>query len=279
MKWPWKSKKEETPIVKQLITPNLPLIESLGKLSPTFRNFQNRAEYSKVFSEVSELYSVIMYSARAFSNMRLQLFKTDNTGDIVEEIQSHEVLERLAQPNPLTSWTDFLINYYANKKVQGNSYVLKSNLPGFDKIKDVALWILPAQYVYVIPQQRNVKNIAKYWSNGDKADFIKGYAFYYTQVDLSGGTHWQPNEILHTKEPNLRINQTQFFYDLINGMSPIETLNRNISNIDKGYEAQNVILKKRGALGILSPQPQKDQVGNTIYTAKDKEDLQKQFEN
>lgn len=281
MKWPpWNKVKEEKKVEKQLITPNLPLIEALGNLSPTFRNFQDRAEYSKVFSEVSELYSVIMYSARAYSNMRVKLFETDRSGDILEELQSHEVLEKLAQPNPLTSWTDFLINQYVNKKVQGNSYVLKRNLPGFDNTLESSLWVLPSQYVYAIPSRTNSKSVTNYWSGATKDKFIKGYAFYFSQVDLSGGVNWNYDEIMHTKEPNMRINQTQFFYDLLNGMSPIETLKRNVSNIDKGYEAQNVILKKRGALGILSPQPTKDVTGiASVYTDTEKKKLQKQFEN
>jgi hypothetical protein len=52
----------------------------------------------------------------------------------------------------------------------------------------------------------------------------------------------------------------------------------NISNIQMAYEARNVILNKRGAFGVLSPDG-KDITGNTVVTKDERSTLQKDFQN
>lgn len=276
MQWPFKRKVIQNEVKKEFSIPSAPIIEALGRIKPTFLNINNRNEYSKIFSEVSEVYSVIMYMARAFSNFKPSLFKMDGDGTNNTEILSHPILDKLSSPNPLNNWTDFLINYYVNKKVQGNSYIYKYSPSGFNDIKNTGLWVLPAQYVYAMPNP-NVK-LSTYWNGDNKEEFVRGYSFYFNQIDLNTKPIWETRSIMHVKEPNLRLKQTEFFFDLLHGESPLATLTEPITNIRKAYEAQNVILKKRGALGILSPEPVKDQVATTIYTDKDKAKLQEQFQ-
>jgi HK97 family phage portal protein len=276
LQWPIVKNKPQKEVAKQVSIPSAPIIEALGRISPSFRNINSRAEYSKVFSEVSEVYSVIMYMARAFSNMKLKLFDVNQKGSSPLEIESHEILDRLSQPNPLNNWVDFLINYYVNKKVQGNSYIYKYSPSGFNNFKDSVLWVLPAQYTYVLPNVS--RRLTAHWNANEKDEFVKGYSLFYNQVDFKSSPIWTPGQVMHVKEPNLMYNQTEFFFDLLNGMSPLETLSEPITNIRKAYEAQNVILQKRGALGVLSPKAVKDQVGTSIYTDRDKQKLQDQFD-
>ena len=208
MNWPF-TKKTPQITEKQISIPSAPIIEALGKIKPSFRNIKNRAEYTKVFSEVSEVYSVIMYMARAFSNMRVKLFDVNKN----EEIPSHEVLDWLKQPNPLSDWTSFLINHFVNKKVQGNSYIYRYTPTGFEDAKDSKLWVLPSQYTYALPNV--TRSLSNYWDSTENDEFIKGYSFFFNQVDVLGKPIWTPDQIMHTREPNLKLKQTEFFFDLV----------------------------------------------------------------
>jgi phage portal protein BeeE len=269
------TKKKEIPTQKASVMPNLPIIEAFGKISPSFQNISTRKAYAESFSNVSEVYSVIMYRARAFSNLKLKLFKTDVKGSAIDEITSHDVLTRLESPNPLYNWTNMLQLRSISKDVFGNSYILKHIPSGYDKkIKDWMFWVLPGQYTYAVPKANRVINI---YQGNEINDFIKGYTLYFDRVDYSKAVMWEPELIMHEKAPNLKIDLTTFYSDILEGRSPLATLSEPITNIRKAYEAQNVILEKRGALGILSPKNSKDQVGAVMLTNDQKIELQKQF--
>ena len=270
----WK-KKKEVPVQKSTIVPTLPIIEAMGKITPTFQSINTRKKLANIFSSVSEVYAPIMYSADAFSNMRLKLYKTDKTGTKQEEILSHDILTMLENPNPVYDWTTMLKLRYINKKVFGNSYILKYVPTNFNMSKG-HIWVLPSQYTYAIPTGTKLNQL---YQGGGKEDFVKGYSLFFDKVDYKKTPLWSYENILHEKEPNLKLDLTTFYSDILEGRSPLETLTEPITNIRKSYEAQNVILKKRGALGVLSPKNNKDAVGTVIFQQKDKEDLQNQFQN
>jgi len=269
------NKKKEISVTKQVVVPNLPIIEALGKIGTSYIEIKTREQLAKVFSTVSEVYSPIMYSASAFSNMKLRLFSTDKSGETLKEIFSHDILQKLSAPNPLNNWKDFLTNYYVNKKVFGNAYIFKYVPTGFN-IKDANLWVLPSQYVYPVPVNRNINS---YYIAENKEDFIRGYSLF-TRAEPRQMVNWKPEEIMHQREPNLYLSEekTNLYVELLEGRSPLSTLSEPISNIQKAYEAQNVILNKRGALGILTPKNNKDAVGAVTMTNDQKTALQEQFQ-
>ena len=270
----WNKKKEEI-TVKQSILPNMPLIEAIGKATPSFIEISTREHFAKIFNTVSEVYSPIMYAGASFSNMKLKLFSTDKNGQTKKEIHSHDILTKLATPNPLNNWKDFLLLYYVNKKVFGNSYIFKYQPSGFKDISDAVFWVLPAQYTFPVPKNRNLKG---YFKINKKEDLIRGYSFF-NRANPKQEVTWQPDEIMHQKEPNLLLNQTfsNLLIELLEGRSPLTTLSEPISNIKTAYEAQNIILTKRGALGILSPKNNKDSIGAITLTETQKEVLQEQL--
>ena len=270
------NRKKETPVVKQTTIPNLPIIEALGKITTNYIDVKTREGLANTFNTVSEIYAPIMYAGSSFSNMKLKLFVTDKDGQDIEEIYSHEILKKLSAPNPLNNWKDFLLNYYVNKKVFGNAYIFKYQPSGFESVEDAVFWVLPSQYVYPLPTSRKMST---YYKATDKDKFIRGYSFF-NRIDLNKKPNWLPEEIMHQKEPNLDLNiaNQEIWFQLLEGKSPLSTLTEPISNIKAAYEAQNVILKKRGALGILTPENSKDAIGSLTLTPEDKEELQKQFE-
>jgi len=270
----WNKKKEET-VIKQTVIPQLPIIEAMGKINTSYIDIRTREQMALVFSTVSEVYSPIMYSASCFSNMKMKLFKTDKDGQEIEEIHSHDILKKLAAPNPLNNWKDFLMNYYVNKKVFGNAYIFKHILPGFENIKDANLWVLPSQYVYPVPTS---KALNTYYIGSERKDYIRGYSFF-TVAEPNKPVTWKPEQIMHQREPNLALSTgSNILLTLLEGRSPLTTLAEPISNIQKAYEAQNVILNKRGALGILTPKNNKDSIGTISMSKEEKTALQEQFQ-
>lgn len=269
----WNNKKKEIPQQKASIAPHLPIIEAMGKIAPNFQKFTTRKKYAEIFSEVSEVYSVIMYGADAFSNMRARLFETDPNGNKGEEVFSHDVLTMLENPNALYDWTTLLKLRWINKKVFGNSYILKHALPGFDK--EASIWVLPSQFTYAIPTGTSINNLFK---DNNKESYLKGYRMFFDRVDYKARPIWSPEQVLHEKEPNVKFGLTTFYADLLEGRSPLETLSEPITNIRKSYEAQNVILKKRGALGLLTPKNNKDNIGVVTVNDTQKKELQAQFQ-
>ncbi len=260
---------------KATATINAPIIEALGKYTSSFQDIKTRSQYANAFSSVSEIYAPIMYMGAAFSNMKLKLFSVDESGEKEKEILSHEILEKLASPNPLNNWKDFLLNYFVNKKVFGNAYILKYIPSGF-KINKGAFWVLPSQYIFTVPKARG---FSSYFTETETDKFIKGYNFW-NPAKTQTTPNWNPDEIMHMREPNVQFKSTvaDALINLVEGMSPLNTLVEPINNIQKAYEAQNVILTKRGALGILTPKNAKDAVGAVSLRPSDKEDLQEQMQ-
>ena len=269
-------KRKKAITTKTTVSPNLPLLEKIGRGSASWLSIVDRQELARTFNTVSEVYSPIVYSGAAFSNMKMKLFSTDKDGQEIKQIHSHDILTRLAAPNPLNNWKDFLLNYYVNKKVFGNGYIFKYTPTGFNRaLTDSVLWVLPSQYVYPVPVSRTINN---YYREDMRKKFVAGYNFF-TREAINNATTWGADEILHQKEPNLILNDTftDVLVQLLEGRSPLSTLVEPISNIKKAYEAQNVILSKRGALGVLSPKNAKDAIGPVTLTDTQKEILQKQF--
>ena len=269
--------KIQTDIQKQVSPINAPIIEALGKLGASYIDLESRKAQADAFSTVSEIYAPIMYTGAAFSNMKVKLYEVGAGGVKGDEISTHSLLDRIAQPNPLNDWKSFLLNYFVNKKVFGNGYVLKYAPSNFPIEKNGVFWVLPSQYTYPTPV---AKAFNTYYQGNKLDEFIRGYNFY-NPAKLNAVPTWGVEDVMHQKEPNLKYtnNNTDLVRNLLEGMSPLETLSEPISNIKKAYEAQNVILNKRGALGILTPKNSKDSIGAVTLKPKDKQDLQDQFQN
>ncbi len=251
-------KKTKRPVNKQFIQPTVDMVlRGLGKVGASYIDINTRKQYAEVFSTTSEVYSPIIYAAKAFSNMKVKLFSVEKDGE--KEILNHDLLTKLQSPNPLSNWKDFLIHYYVNKKVFGNGYIYKYNPLSFNEISDSVLWVLPSQFMYPVPASN-----LKLFTGINKEDFIKGYQFN-NQLDLTKPISWTPDKIMHQKEVNICLDSgiKSFNSELLEGRSALSTLSEPVSNIKKAYDAQNVIMSKFGALGLLSPKNRtsKDMLG------------------
>jgi HK97 family phage portal protein len=265
----------KTDTEKAVVNPTVEmLLRGEGSANASYIDISTRNQYAKVFSTISEVYSPITYSSKAFSNLKVKLFKTKSNGELKKEVTESNILTKLQQPNPLMGWNEFLQLYYINKKVFGNSYIYKFSGIGFNELEHSNLFVLPSQYIFTIPA-------AKIHFQGSKIDdFVKGYLFNNT-YDLSKPVTFTTDKILHIKEPNICLNSgtKTATAEYLEGRSPLSTLSEPITNIAKAYDAQNVILRKRGALGLLSPKSGKDGTGSSVpMTKTERERLQNEFQ-
>ena len=90
---------------------------------------------------------------------------------------------------------------------------------------------------------------------------------------------------LHTNGYSVQIDTEDIFHhkdislnsdNLISGQSRLVSLQDPVSNIIASYEARNVLITRRGAIGILSNEG-KDSIGTTPLLPGEKEDLQEDF--
>jgi len=165
----------------------------------------------------------------------------------------------LAQPNPLQTWEQFRGQQVIYKKIFGWCPVLPFIPSGFTPDMAISIVNLPPWCLEVTPQK-------KYINPKSLSDIVKDYKF-----RIFG-------EVITLKPEQLIILEDSFMQDSETGyilpQSQLVGLDYVISNICAAMEADNVLLKKKGPLGFISPELQKDTAGFIPYDAKDKAALQ-----
>jgi len=173
------------------------------------------------------------------------------------EIENSEVVKLLENPNPLMTGKDYIRQYSENKSLYGNNYEYLNKIQGFD---------LPASIMNLPPWQIEIQTTGKIYKQTDINEIIKQYKLMYgTKVNDT----FEPSEINHIRIPNGQ--------NPIKGDSPLRPLFMPISNIRSAYGFRNVIMNKKGALGMLS-NSSKDDVGGMPLDKKERERLEKAYQ-
>lgn len=122
-----------------------------------------------------------------------------SSGEIIE-VLDHPFLDLIQRVNPFRNQFDFMEETSTFEDCTGNAYWYIVTGTGVLKGIPVELWLLPSQYVTIVP---------------DKNQFIKGYLYGASGFGVSGkSVALLPNEVIHFRRPNLR---DQFY-----GMGRIE---------------------------------------------------------
>ena len=213
------------------------------------------SEHMADFLEVPELNAVISWKARAWSSMKLEVVykQTD------KEVSNSESLVRvLRQPNFFQSQKEFLMQTKIWQEVYGNEFIYKNTPAGMNTYK--GLFTLNPSFVTIdygteqtpfylasaLPQNIRYKTS---WSGKDE--------------DITAN-------VIHINSTNTNPQSGNW---LIGGSS-LTSLSAAIENIRASYEARNVIISNRGALGILS-NGSVDGMGSTMpMNPKEKESVQ-----
>jgi HK97 family phage portal protein len=255
----WFNRNKSIEIIEKAFTPvdaakYFEAIGAKGSLSWDSKN------YSKDFKEVPEVNAVISLKARAFSSMKLQVVSKE-TG---KQVNNNEPLVKvLRNPNYYQSQKEFLYQTKVFQEVYGNEFIyplapsgLSTNYKG--------LFSLPPDLVEIEYPSRQP---AFYLSE----DFIAGIKYKAT-FGTSTKT-FVPKELIHINS----INITQREDSWLNGVSPLAALQGPIANIRASYEARNVLIERRGALGILSNGSVDVTGGAVPIDPKEKTELQSQL--
>lgn len=213
--WPFKSAR-----IKELENLNASLQNELNKnlyISSIFKGmpiaFVDEPEnmLNEGYMDNPDVFSIINYVARNAASVPLKLY--DKNGN---EIESHEVLELIDDPNPDMSMTDIIEAFYIYKFSIGNAYLYKPTIEeGQNKGKTSEIWVMPSASVQAV--------------GGTWTDPIQGYK-------ILEGTYWNeiPKEdVLHGKFFNPKFSNGSWVY----GLSPIKIAIELIRTQNYGYTA------------------------------------------
>lgn len=172
-------------------------------------------------------------------------------------VDDNPFAELLNQPNETQGQDAFYERAYAYYKVTGNCFIWKNrgNIAGMtdaeaDAIQPVELYVLPTQYIEILPDPQDI------WG-------CIGYVF------VIGGLRFKirKNDMIHWKTPNLVFDA--YTRDHLFGMSPLRPGNKFITEDDSATDAAVSMQQNDGAKGALVSK----QLGNMSPEQKSRVDM------
>lgn len=175
-------------------------------------------------------------------------------------------IERLLQrPNPLQSFAEFNAQQKLLTQVFGECLILPVLSPGFNRTETSALWIIP-NWMW------KVKRTGKFFQQTQIEEIITHY-----EINNNQGTSLKvlPSEVIHVRD--LSIPATTNNDEIFNGQSRLFALKWAVWNIHAAMEARNVMITRRGAIGILTNEAS-DVHGMINLDPKEKKEIQDTFQ-
>lgn len=234
-------------------TPYIPQNSFLLTGQPEWIETQTENLY-EIYMTTPQLYAVIQRRGYLLASGQWKHYNKDG-----EEIENSPFVELLENPNPLLNGNDFIRQWNENKCVFGNNY--EYILKGFSTQE------VPSGLSNLDPSRMRIKTTGKTYKQTKIEDIISKYEL----LSSDGGIldQFDPKEINHMRI----VNGT----NIIQGDTPFRPLFRPISNIRAAYSFRNVIMNKKGALGILS-NSQKDSVGGIPVTPQERQRIEKEYQ-
>lgn len=218
-------------------------------------NYNGHSSAIEAYTKCPPVTSIINKKAQAFINGIAMIENTQ--GSTANSSDAKKLRALLKNPNPLQTWKQFEAQSYIYKQLFGFTILLPIKPFGFPNLDATALWNIP-------PFMVDVKETKELFYNNPKgiiSQIILTYKGVKTPIDIE----------------NIAIIEdfTPSFDSLVIPDSRIKSLQMPINNIIGAYESRNVLINRRGALGILSPEA--DQMGPINLNQEDKEALQQDF--
>ena len=219
----------------------------------------------EAFNKVPEVNAVLNYRASAKKNV---VYRTVNkiTGEDSTSPNARKVLKLLNNPNFFQDGKEFIRQSSLWHDITGNEYLYFQKPVGFKPINSKQIFTLPPQNVDI----KLINEGAFFFITPE--DVKINYTIKINNTDLL----LPAENIVHLNDN--RVNTSQANDNLLKGESKLKALSAPINNIIAAYEARNVFLVNRGALGILS-NSSKDGIGGTApLDEKEKGRLQEEFQ-
>lgn len=228
--------------------------------------------YLQDFLEVPEVNAIISLKVAAFSNGILRVVSRETGKEVTNQ---EDIVRILRTPNAYQSQTEFIQQTKFYKEVYGNEiqyFLYPVGMPG--RVKgwfSISPEIVRIKENQAVPYFMTTENKAVYsyiW-NGTQTPFPTDSILHINRANISNiGTSSVAETTVATSQ-----------YSNLWG-SPILASNQaTVRNIRAAYEARNVLIENRGALGILS-NGATDGTGTMLPLDKTmKETLQKEYRN
>lgn len=232
-------------------------IQGYGSNQATPLSMNTPSDYLAAWEKCPPLVSIICAQAEMDYNGRVAFYRPNKEEEIKPNGNNSEaksMAELFAQPNPLQTWPEFRAQQFIYKKLFGICPILTVKPVGFTMPK--MMWNIP-------PHICKITTSGKLYYQSEVGKIITKI-----EVEVNG------------KREELKVDDVIFLRDQTVSLSSewlpdsrLKTLVYPISNIVAAYEAANVLITKRGALGIFS-NAGRDTMGTIPVTANEKQDLQ-----
>ena len=225
-------------------------------------NTWNEVDVLDAFNTVPEVNAAINLKARAHSNGIYKVVDKDYI-----EIEVPGVSPTLRNPNYFQAQKEFIRQSVLFHEIYGNEYMYLFFPVGMpEKIK--ALFTLPPNLITAEYTEKT-----PYFLYTEAPPGIK-YVVKYDSVEKE----IEAAQIIHLNDNRVTI-KTAVDKELLTGESKLQSLRAVINNIKMAYESRGVILKHRGALGILG-NAGKDGTGSPLpLDPLERERLQSEYRN
>jgi HK97 family phage portal protein len=223
-------------------------------------NVWGKLSYLQSFNEVPELNAVINLRARARSSGKLKI--VDNN---LKEVELGQISKVIKNPNWFQSQAEFIRQTALWHDIYGDEFLYTLFPVGFNIDRLKALFTLPPNLV-----EAEYEESQPFYTFSEAPENIK-YV-----LDFNGHKVTLANDtIIHMNDNRVNIKSVNDKL-ILNGESKMGGLTPAINNIKMAYESRGVILKHRGALGILSNQSQ-DESGHVPLLPAEKESVQEAY--
>lgn len=234
-------------------------INGFSSISAILTNTSTPAEQIQAFYKCPALNSIISKKIRYHLNGKYYFL--DNNGKEVVNPYSIYLKKLFEKPNCLQTWLEFESQAKMYIQIFGECFILPLYPVGFtgNKKSIDSLYVIPNWIV------TSVKT-GKHFSQSDINNIID----YYQIGNVVENVTVKPSDIINIKD---------FYYskeDTIDSYSRMVTLQDPISNIIAAYEARNVLISKKGAIGILS-EDNKDPMDRAIGDSSERDRVQSAF--
>lgn len=209
------------------------------------------------YNVCAPLNAVINRKARAFTNGKW--FILDKQGKEAQGKVAENLRKLIKKPNPLQTWNQLMTQAKVYEQIFEEVFFLTITPAGFDKKEVATIWVVPNWII-------NAKTTGNLYQQSFIEDIVTHFELNY------GGkiTRIEIDSIIHIKGSN------QNNEDQIRAMSRLVSLEDPISNIVAAYEARNVLITRKGAIGILS-NVSRDVAGTIPVDATEKAEVQDEF--
>lgn len=230
-----------------------------GNVNPIWLGLDIPSQQFWAYNFCSPLSAVIDRLAEAGANGILEII--DSEGNTVRTPKRDEKLKRIIRlmerPNANQTWKEFDAQQVVIAKIFGYCPVLAIRPAGFDTSYTQSLWNINPLDCRVV-------------RNYEHSPYLNSNPIQYWNIRIFNRSYnIEPSDIILMKDG---------FIDVNNGEVPISKvagLDFAVSNICAAMEADNVLLKKKGPLGVFSHDPKPDMAGWLPLTNEQKDELQK----